>query len=223
MQVNDLKASYMRDFSAKETVNKNENKTKQQEVEKDVLNKTQDQEKTMKNEFSKLQEIGVKGLTQGYFMQFQMQTFNLSNNSFSMQSFSFEMSSGNGDFLNFLQNPSEKVKGILSGIDLSKIGYTGKPIDTLSQDEAKALVSEDGFFGISKTSERIADFVIMGAGDDLEKLKSGKEGMLRGFEQAEQMWGGKLPDIAYETMQKSIAKVDERISALGGNALDVQA
>lgn len=223
MQVNDLKASYMRDFSAKEVLNKNENKTQKQEAEKDVLNKTQDQEKTMKNEFAKLQEIGAKGLTQTYFMQFQMQTFNLSSNSFSMQSFSFEMGNNNGDFLSFLQNPAGKAKGILSGIDLSKIGYTGKPIDALSQDEAKALVGEDGFFGISKTSERIADFVIMGAGDDLEKLKSGKEGMLRGFEQAEQMWGGKLPDISYETIQKSIAKVDERISALGGNTLDVQA
>ncbi|KFL35162.1 MULTISPECIES: hypothetical protein [unclassified Sulfurospirillum] len=103
---------------------------------------------------------------------------------------------------------------------LADIGYTGKPIANLTQDEASALVSEDGFFGISKTSERIADFVVNGAGDDLEKLQAGREGMLRGFAEAEQMWGEKLPEISYTTMQKALEKVDARIAELGGNVLD---
>jgi hypothetical protein len=34
------------------------------------------------------------------------------------------------------------------------------------------------------------------------------------------MWGGKLPDISHETLDKSLAKIDERITALGGNILD---
>jgi len=64
---------------------------------------------------------------------------------------------------------------------LSDIGYEGKPIADLSQDEAKALVADDGFFGITQTSERIANFVLMGAGDDVEMLKAGREGILRGL------------------------------------------
>ena len=103
---------------------------------------------------------------------------------------------------------------------LADIGYTGKPIGELSQDEAKALVAEDGFFGISQTSERIADFVVNGAGDDLSKLQAGREGMLRGFAEAEQMWGEKLPEISYTTMQKALEKVDARIAELGGSVLD---
>lgn len=103
---------------------------------------------------------------------------------------------------------------------LADIGYTGTPIADLTQDEAAALVSEDGFFGISKTSERIADFVVNGAGDDLEKLQAGREGMLRGFAEAEDMWGEKLPEISYTTMQKALEKVDARIAELGGSVLD---
>ncbi|WP_333804400.1 hydrogenase-4 component G [Sulfurospirillum sp.] len=103
---------------------------------------------------------------------------------------------------------------------LADIGYSGKPIGELSQDEAKALVADDGFFGISQTSARIADFVVNGAGDDLSKLQAGRSGMLQGFSEAEKVWGGKLPEISYTTMQKALEKVDARIKELGGNVLD---
>lgn len=103
---------------------------------------------------------------------------------------------------------------------LADIGYTGKPIGELTQDEAKALVAEDGFFGVAQTSARIADFVINGAGDDLSKLQAGRSGMLQGFAEAEKLWGEKLPEISYTTMQKALEKVDARIAELGGSVLD---
>ena len=103
---------------------------------------------------------------------------------------------------------------------LADIGYKGKPIGQLSQNEAKALVADDGFFGISQTSARIADFVIQGAGDDLSKLQAGRSGMLQGFSEAEKLWGGKLPEISYTTMQKALEKVDARVKEPGGSVLD---
>jgi hypothetical protein len=90
----------------------------------------------------------------------------------------------------------------------------------MTPDEAKALVSEEGFFGVTQTSNRLADFVLSGGGDDLEKLKAGREGILRGFNEAEKMWGGKLPDISYQTIEKALEKIDEKITALGGSILD---
>jgi hypothetical protein len=103
---------------------------------------------------------------------------------------------------------------------LVDIGYKGKPIGQLSQDEAKALVADDGFFGIAQTSARIADFVISGAGTDLSKLQAGRSGMLQGFSDAEKLWGEKLPEISYTTMQKALEKVDARIKELGGSVLN---
>jgi len=98
---------------------------------------------------------------------------------------------------------------------LSDIGYEGKPIAELSKEEATELVSEDGFFGITQTSERIANFVINGAGGDEDRLRAGREGMLQGFKEAEAMWGGELPEISQKTMQASIEMVDKAMHDLG--------
>ncbi|MDD2789967.1 MAG: hypothetical protein PHU40_04800 [Sulfurimonas sp.] len=106
---------------------------------------------------------------------------------------------------------------------LKDVGYSGKPIAELSKDEASALVSEDGIFGIKQTSERIANFVINGAGGDEKLLRAGREGMLSGFKQAEEMWGGKLPEISQITMQKATEMVDMAMNDLGFSILNQEA
>lgn len=106
---------------------------------------------------------------------------------------------------------------------LKGIGYEGKPIASLSQEEAKELVSEEGFFGVKQTSARIADFVIMGSGGDEKLLRAGREGVMEGFKQAEKMWGGKLPDIAYETIEKALGMIDQALIDNGFSVLDKKA
>ena len=103
---------------------------------------------------------------------------------------------------------------------LSEVGYEGKAIAELSQDEAAELVSEDGLFGITQTSERIANFVINGAGDDADRMRAGREGMLLGFSQAEEMWGGALPEISQQTMKAAIEMVDKAMYDLGFSILN---
>ena len=103
---------------------------------------------------------------------------------------------------------------------LGDIGYEGKPIAELSQDEAAALVSDDGIFGITQTSNRIANFVISGAGGDEDMLRAGREGMLQGFKEAEKMWGGKLPEISQKTMDAALEMVDKAMYDLGYSILD---
>lgn len=153
-------------------------------------------------------EISGKTLSQAYLVEYSLKIESYSSNNLQAQSAPFDLN---------------KVKDILSSIDFEAIGYTGKPIADMSPDEAASLVSEDGYFGVSQTSERLADFVLMGGGDDLERLKAGREGIIRGFTEAEEMWGGKLPDISYETLDKALAKIDEKITSLGGNVLDTTA
>ena len=106
---------------------------------------------------------------------------------------------------------------------LSDIGYDGKPIAELSQDEAAALVSEDGIFGIEQTSQRIANFVINGAAGDEDRLRAGREGMIQGFKEAEAMWGTELPEISQKTMQKSIEMVDKAMHDLGFSIINEDA
>lgn len=150
-------------------------------------------------------EISGKTLSQAYLVEYSLKIESYSANNLQAQSAPFDL---------------DKVRTILSSIDFESIGYSGKPIADMSPDEAKALVSEEGFFGVSQTSARLSDFVLSGGGDDLERLKAGREGIIRGFNEAEEMWGGKLPDISYETLEKALAKIDEKITSLGGNVLD---
>lgn len=140
--------------------------------------------------------------------EFKLQSLQLSISSFSAQI-------GLSDEENSFQQQYEEFQSFLSDI-----GYEGKPIADLTQEEATDLVSEDGFFGISQTAERIAQFVIQGAGDDIEKLRSGREGIMRGFKEAEEMWGSELPEISYKTIEKAEAMINDRMAELGHSVLD---
>ncbi len=113
------------------------------------------------------------------------------------------------DILSFLSG-----EHISDEFNLANTGYDGKPITELSKDEANELIGEDGFFGIEQTSQRVADFVFSFSGDDLEKLQKGREGIVLGFEQAEKMWGGELPQISYDTQAKTLELIDTKIAEL---------
>ncbi len=150
-------------------------------------------------------EVSGKALSDSYLVQYTLSAQESSSGNFQGQVAPFDM---------------KKVGDILDSIDFNAIGYTGKPIKEMSPDEAKALVSKDGFFGVDQTSARLSDFVLSGAGDNIDTLKAGREGIVKGFNDAQKMWGGKLPDISYETLDKALAKIDEKITSLGGNVLD---
>lgn len=94
---------------------------------------------------------------------------------------------------------------------------------TSGADVMDEMFGEDGYWGVKQTAGRISEFVLQGAGDDLQRLKEGREGMLQGFKEAEKMRGGTLPDISYETMTKSLEAVDARIRELGGSVIDLSA
>ena len=103
---------------------------------------------------------------------------------------------------------------------LASIGYEGDPIASLSQDEAKTLVSDEGFFGIDQTAKRLSDFVLNGAGQDIDKLRAGRSGIIEGFKQAEALWGEKLPQISYDTLDKALESIDKAMSEMGYSVID---
>ena len=122
------------------------------------------------------------------------------------------LSSQEQDVLDFLSGKESQ-----SGMNLENTGYTGKPIIELSQDEAKELVSDEGYFGVTQTSNRVANFVFSFAGDNLEILEKGREGIVKGFEEAKELFGGELPEISYKTQERTLALIDEKINSLKEN------
>ncbi len=72
-------------------------------------------------------------------------------------------------------------------------------LETLTPQEATELVSDDGYFGVDNTAQRIFDFATGLAGNDPSRLDAIISGIEDGFAQAEQAWGGTLPEISYAT------------------------
>ena len=88
---------------------------------------------------------------------------------------------------------------------------TGREIidlTTLTPEEAQALVADDGYFGVDQTSDRIVDFAINAFGKDPGKLQQMKDSIDKGFKEAQEAFGGALPDISQKTYNAIMEKLD---------------
>lgn len=72
-------------------------------------------------------------------------------------------------------------------------------VDAQTKADAEAAISEDGYWGVKQTSERIFDFAKALAGDDPDQMKKMQDAVEKGFKQAEDAWGGSLPGICGDT------------------------
>ena len=70
-------------------------------------------------------------------------------------------------------------------------------------------ISENGYWGVKQTSERIFSFAQALAGDDEEKMTKMKEAFEKGFKEATKTWGKKLPDISQNTRDAVLKKFDD--------------
>ena len=126
----------------------------------------------------------------------QMSRFtNMMTQMFQKQGISANLSQGN-DFWRFMASGNYSV-------------------DAKTKAEAQAAISEDGYWGVSKTSQRIFDFAHALAGDDPEKMQEMQAAVEKGFKQAEEAWGGSLPSICGDT-HAAIGKLFDDFYAKNG-------
>jgi len=69
--------------------------------------------------------------------------------------------------------------------------------------QAQEDISENGYWGVKQTSQRIFDFASALAGDDEDKMREMETAMEKGFNQAMGDWGRQLPQISLDTMDAS--------------------
>jgi hypothetical protein len=82
-------------------------------------------------------------------------------------------------------------------------------IELTPTEEAGLSISEDGEFGVKAVSNRIVSFAISVSDNDPAKLAELKEAIDKGFAAAEKTFGGKLPDICYQTHDEIMKKLDK--------------
>jgi hypothetical protein len=113
------------------------------------------------------------------------------------------------------QNPSTndlltqifKKLGLSTSIDIGD----GKQSDlqTMTPEDAQKLIADDGYWGVDKTSSRIADFAIAQIGDDPSRVDKVKEAIMKGFNEAKEAFGGQLPEISQKTIDAVMEKIDK--------------
>ncbi len=79
---------------------------------------------------------------------------------------------------------------------------------TMTSNEAQELIADDGYFGVEQTSDRIVDFAINAFGNDPTKLQQMKDAIEKGFSEAQQAFGGTLPEISQKTHDAIMEKLD---------------
>lgn len=92
------------------------------------------------------------------------------------------------------------TSSMVQGDDFWKMMASGKySVDAQTKADAQEAISEDGYWGVKQTSQRIFDFAYALAGDDADKMKEMQKAVEKGFEQAGAAWGGDLPSICGDT------------------------
>lgn len=74
--------------------------------------------------------------------------------------------------------------------------------------QAQKDIAEDGYWGVSQTSDRILDFAKALSGGDKSKAEELLEAFKKGFKQATKSWGKALPDISQRTYDAVVDKFD---------------
>ena len=75
--------------------------------------------------------------------------------------------------------------------------------------QAQEDISENGYWGVEQTSQRILDFAKALAGNDVSKADELLEAFKKGYQEATGAWGKELPEIS----QKTYKAVEEKFAA----------
>lgn len=91
----------------------------------------------------------------------------------------------------------EKVEGL-------DIEITDESIKKAQED-----IGPDGYWSPEKTSDRFLEFAKALSGNDPSKAKLLTDAVKKGFEQAEELWGGELPEISKQTYELTLKKFED--------------
>lgn len=88
-------------------------------------------------------------------------------------------------------------------------------VDPATKAQAQADIAEDGYWGVTQTSDRIIQFATALTGGDPDKIEAMREAFKKGYAQAEKTWGGSLPEISQKTYDAVMEKFDKLAADAG--------
>ncbi len=82
-------------------------------------------------------------------------------------------------------------------------------IDEAAKKKAQEEISEDGYWGVKQTSQRILDFANALTGGDPDQIEKMRSAFEKGFKEATKTWGKELPDISQQTYDAVMKGFDD--------------
>lgn len=82
-------------------------------------------------------------------------------------------------------------------------------VDEAARAKAQEEISENGYWGVKQTSERIVSFAKALTGNDASKLEEMRDAFEKGFAAATKAWGKSLPEISSKTYDAVMKGFDE--------------
>lgn len=81
--------------------------------------------------------------------------------------------------------------------------------------QAQEDISEDGYWGVKQTSQRLFDFASALAGDDPKTMQAMQKAMEKGFKEATKTWGKEMPEITGQTKDAADKLFEEYYKSKG--------
>jgi hypothetical protein len=97
----------------------------------------------------------------------------------------------------------------LESTDIYQLLREGKvDIDPETSKQAQNDISENGYWGVEQTSDRLVSFAKALTGGNPEKADEMIAAIQKGFEAAKKAWGGELPEICKKTIDSAMEKLN---------------
>ena len=74
---------------------------------------------------------------------------------------------------------------------------------------AQASISDGGYWSVEKTSERLVGYAKALVGGDPSKVEMMRDAFVQGYQEAEKLWGGTLPEITQKTYDATMKLFDD--------------
>ena len=75
--------------------------------------------------------------------------------------------------------------------------------------KAQESISEDGYWGVNQTSDRLVSMAIALSGGDTSKADEMMEAIQKGYKKATAAWGEELPQISQDTLKATMDKMND--------------
>jgi hypothetical protein len=96
-------------------------------------------------------------------------------------------------------------------------------VDAATKAQAQEDISEDGYWGVEQTSDRIIDFAKALTGGDPDLIDQMQEAFEKGFSEATKSWGKELPEISQKTYDAVIEKFEAWRNEANGTVNNIEA